>query len=191
MLQAADAGEELFRFTSLLLLMCRMMDLIEGGGGDFWEQHGPAFCQLALALVGAPSFQAALADPGQRAEALARLTVASRLLRQVRGGMRRGWWWGWTGVEGWQHAWSVVRPAYVCHLRCIQRLTEWQPLPTLQRDMQAQHVPLKLGPSCCGLAQVQVVDVLSEHHEAKLRYVAKVGAQVRGGPLDAPTSLTR
>lgn len=100
LLQAAGAAEELFRFTSLLLLMYRMADLIEEAGADFWEQHGVAYCQLALALVGAPCFQAALADPGQRAEALARLAVASRLLRQVRGGMRLavGGRTGWLGV---------------------------------------------------------------------------------------------
>lgn len=46
-------------------------------------RRAAALCQLAVALVGSPSLEAALADPGCQKEALVWLAAASGLLAKV------------------------------------------------------------------------------------------------------------
>lgn len=82
---AAEGIGQLCGFVDLAMLLGQMLALMEVGGGPAAEALAPPLLQLALALVGAPSFEAALGEPEERGAALPLLAIASGLLRQVVG----------------------------------------------------------------------------------------------------------
>lgn len=82
----------MLRFVELVALLMQMMELVGAAGGPFVERHAERLCELALALAGAPAFEAVLAAPQQQEQGLAMLAVTSRVLRQL--GVRVGSWIG-------------------------------------------------------------------------------------------------